>query len=173
MPSKSLLALGSLAKIRLVSMRWEHWVEDAKPEKFWAQGILNEIYSPRGIYLSISKPIPNFTICDSRNCYPQGSFAHGILQARILEWVAMPSSSGLPCPLQPQRSNPHLLCLRHWQMGSLPLATPDKFKNSIEGVKSGITEVEEWMSSKIEWYPRCVCPGVGLLGHLAVLFPVF
>ena len=23
------------------------------------------------------------------------------------------------------------------------------------------------------WFPRCVCPGVGLLGHMAVLFPVF
>ena len=23
------------------------------------------------------------------------------------------------------------------------------------------------------WFPRCVCPAVGLLGHVAVLFPVF
>ena len=23
------------------------------------------------------------------------------------------------------------------------------------------------------WFPRCVCPGVELLGHMAVLFPVF
>ena len=23
------------------------------------------------------------------------------------------------------------------------------------------------------WFPWCVCPGVGLLGHMAVLFPVF
>ena len=23
------------------------------------------------------------------------------------------------------------------------------------------------------WFPQCVCPGVGLLGHMAVLFPVF
>ena len=26
--------------------------------------------------------------------YPQGSSVHGILQARIVEWVAMPSSRG-------------------------------------------------------------------------------
>ena len=26
------------------------------------------------------------------DCSPPGSFVHGILQARILEWVAMPSS---------------------------------------------------------------------------------
>ena len=30
--------------------------------------------------------------CDSMNCKPPGFSAHGILQARILEWVAMPSS---------------------------------------------------------------------------------
>ena len=23
------------------------------------------------------------------------------------------------------------------------------------------------------WFPRCVCPEVGLLGHMAVLFPIF
>ena len=23
------------------------------------------------------------------------------------------------------------------------------------------------------WFPRCVCPGVGLLGHMAVLFPAW
>ena len=23
------------------------------------------------------------------------------------------------------------------------------------------------------WFPRCVCPAAGLLGHMAVLFPVF
>ena len=28
------------------------------------------------------------------DCSPPGSSAHGILQARILEWVAMPSSRG-------------------------------------------------------------------------------
>ena len=30
----------------------------------------------------------------SRGLYPPGSSVHGILQARVLEWVAMPSSRG-------------------------------------------------------------------------------
>ena len=34
------------------------------------------------------------TLCDSMNCSLPGSSVHGILQARILEWVAMPSSRG-------------------------------------------------------------------------------
>ena len=34
------------------------------------------------------------TLGDSMNCSLPGSSVHGILQARILEWVAMPSSRG-------------------------------------------------------------------------------
>ena len=32
------------------------------------------------------------TLCDPTDCRPPGPSVHGILQARILEWVAMPSS---------------------------------------------------------------------------------
>ena len=32
------------------------------------------------------------TLCDPMDCNPPGSSVHGILQARILEWAAMPSS---------------------------------------------------------------------------------
>ena len=38
------------------------------------------------------------TLCDSRYCSPPGSSVHGILQARLLEWVAMPSSRGSSQP---------------------------------------------------------------------------
>ena len=38
------------------------------------------------------------TLCDPMNCSPPGSSVHGILQARILEWVAIPSSGDLPDP---------------------------------------------------------------------------
>ena len=34
------------------------------------------------------------TLFKPRNCSPPGSWVHGILQVRILEWVAMPSSKG-------------------------------------------------------------------------------
>ena len=33
-------------------------------------------------------------LCDLMDCSPLGSSVHGILQARILEWVAIPFSSG-------------------------------------------------------------------------------
>ena len=35
------------------------------------------------------------TVCDSMDCSLPGSSVRGILQARILEWVAIPFSSGL------------------------------------------------------------------------------
>ena len=38
------------------------------------------------------------TLCDHMDYSPPGSSVHGILQARILEWVSMPSSRGSPDP---------------------------------------------------------------------------
>ena len=38
------------------------------------------------------------TLCDPMDCSPPGSSVHGILQARILEWVAIPFSRGSSQP---------------------------------------------------------------------------
>ena len=38
------------------------------------------------------------TLCDSTNCSPPGFSVRGILQARILEWVAMTSCRGFSSP---------------------------------------------------------------------------
>ena len=60
----------------------------------------------------------------SHFCLHPGSSIHGILQARILEWVAMPSSRGSS---QPKDWTAHLLCLLHctwilscWVTGEAP-----------------------------------------------------
>ena len=34
------------------------------------------------------------TLCNPMDCSPPGSSVHGILQVRILEWVAMPWGEG-------------------------------------------------------------------------------
>ena len=34
------------------------------------------------------------TVCDLMDCSPPSSSVHGVLPARILEWLAMPSSRG-------------------------------------------------------------------------------
>ena len=38
------------------------------------------------------------TLCDPMGYSPPGSSVHGVLQARILEWVAIPFSRDLPDP---------------------------------------------------------------------------
>ena len=38
------------------------------------------------------------TLCDAMDYSPPGSSVHGILQARILEWIVMPSSRGSSWP---------------------------------------------------------------------------
>ena len=38
------------------------------------------------------------TLCDPVDCSPPGYPVHGILQARTLEWVAIPFSRDLPDP---------------------------------------------------------------------------
>ena len=38
------------------------------------------------------------TLCDPMDCSPPGSSVHPVLQARVLEWVVMPSSRGSSQP---------------------------------------------------------------------------
>ena len=49
------------------------------------------------------------TVCDPTDCSPPGFSVHGILQARILEWIAIPFSRGTSQPRFPA-----------WQADSLP-----------------------------------------------------
>ena len=57
-----------------------------KPERNWSQGV--------GAKSLWSRP----TLCDPVNHSPPGSSVRGISQARILEWVAIPSSRGSSRP---------------------------------------------------------------------------
>ena len=57
------------------------------------------------------------TLCDPMDYSLPGSSVHGILQARTLEWVAMPFSRGSSLP----RDWICLFQLLRWQLGSLPL----------------------------------------------------
>ena len=55
---------------------------------------------PRNEYMCVHiKSLQSCMIlCDPMDCSPPGSSVHGILQARILEWLAMPSSRGSSQP---------------------------------------------------------------------------
>jgi len=42
--------------------------------------------------MSVLSDVSRLTLYDPLECSPPGSFVHGISQARILEWVAIPFS---------------------------------------------------------------------------------
>ena len=48
--------------------------------------------------VSVSVTQTSSTVCDPMDCSPAGSPVHGILQARILEWIAIPFSRGSSQP---------------------------------------------------------------------------
>ena len=50
------------------------------------------------VLCSARLPQPRPVLCDPMDCSPPGSLVHGILQTRILEWVAVPSSRGSSWP---------------------------------------------------------------------------
>ena len=110
------------------------------------------------------------TLCDPMDCSPPGSSIHEILQARILEWVAMPLSRG---SFQPRDRTDVSLCLLHQQPGSLPLAPPGKPANegghgfnpwsrkiphSVEQLSLGVTTSEP-MCCKY-WSPQALEPAL-------------
>ena len=57
------------------------------------------------------------TLCEPEDCSLPGPSVHGILQARILEWIVMPSFSGSSQPRDQTQALPHcrqiLYCLSH------------------------------------------------------------
>ena len=52
------------------------------------------------VYISLHACVLShiWLFCDPIDCSPPGPSIHGILQARILEWVAIPSPGDLPDP---------------------------------------------------------------------------
>ena len=58
------------------------------------------------------------TLCDPMDCSPPGSSIHGILQERILEWVAISFSRGSSWP-RDRTQVPHIACrlFTFWPIG--------------------------------------------------------
>ena len=94
----------------------------------WKQGFccflhpytLLEVLNPRTFLNTIPPVLVTqlcLTLCDSMDCSPLGSYVHMILQARILEWVAIPFTRKSSHPGTESRS-PAL------QADSLPSESP-------------------------------------------------
>ena len=86
-----------------------------KPHAFLWTSLRNHIPSWVCAQLLQSHP----TLCDPVDRSPPGSLVHGILQARIVEWVAMPSSRGSSRPGDWTRI---CLCLLHCKPILYPLS---------------------------------------------------
>ena len=86
------------------------------------------------------------TLCNPMDCSPPGSSVHGISQARIQEWVAIPSSRRSSRPRDQTCVSYFSLHLLQWQAGSLPLShlgspkvqlfTPHVLRCSVEALRS-------------------------------------
>ena len=58
---------------------------------------VKDFHGPKDIFTCVrDQSCP--TLCNPMDCSPPGSSVLGILLARILEWVTMPSSRGSSCP---------------------------------------------------------------------------
>ena len=71
----------------------------SSPSSLWAPGGWQEtLPEPNISYCCclVTKSCPS--LCDPKDCSPLGSSVHGILQARILEWVAVHFSRGSSWP---------------------------------------------------------------------------
>ena len=113
--------------------------KDSSPSEFYC--ILMEIIA--GVYaklLYLACP----TLCNPKGCSPSGSSVHGILQARILEWVAMLSSRVFSQPRDPTRIS-YVSCigrraLYHESHLGSPFMSRDELINRRGLVSHGIQE---------------------------------
>ena len=99
----------------------------------------NEI-SPHAVLCLVAQSC--LTLCDPMDCSPPDSSVHGILQAKILEWVAMPSLRGSSQPRIEPMSPP-------LQADSLLSEPPGKPKNT--GVGSLYLLQGIFTTQKLNW----------------------
>ena len=83
-------------------------------------------------------------LCDPMNCSPPGSSVHELLQARMLEWEAIPFSRGL---LNPENSSPS-----EFFTDSSPSEPPGKPKYMLN-----ISKLKEWGFFQITWSVFYLC----------------
>ena len=120
-------------------------------------------------------------LCNPMDYSPPGSSVHGILQARMLERVTVPSSRESSQP----RDWTHISYIYlHWQVSSLPLALPGKWLIKMKIIK--ISQKQEWRTTAYQYFQSCCCsvdqpcmilcdpmdcsmPGLPVLHHLPEL----
>ena len=123
-------------------------------------------------------------LCDPMDCSPPGSSVHGILRARILEWVTMPPPGDLPNPgiepmslMSPALAGGFFTTSTTWE-------DPGLSQTYCELCECRGTQSNEWFIEQIEqltvwWKPSglplfcsvaCLHPGLGI-GTYGILMP--
>ena len=102
------------------------------------------------------------TLCDPTDCSPPGSSVHGILRARILEWVAFPSPGDLPDPgIKPTSPAVAGRGLYHWDTWeALPKLSKPLLSEWLDGIfgKPGISVGSDgnlWGMTGLHTIPDC------------------
>ena len=109
------------------------------------------------------------TLCDPMDCSPPGSSVQGILQARILEWVALPSSRGSSSP----RDRTCISCIVDGFFSTEPQGKPwhdPKEKSSVTFDISWELQMtpDDQVSGVFSWLPppNCLLCPTHLLGKM-------
>ena len=107
----------------LMTVSWRTALKKQKPEEKVLKvfDCLGENVNMLSVCVSAQSLQSCLTLCDPMKCSQPVSLSMVILQARILEWVLIPSSRGSSWP----RDWTHVSYLLHWQAGSLPLVPPN------------------------------------------------
>ena len=81
------------------------------------------------------------TLCDPMDCSLPGSSVYGILQARILKWVAMPSSRGSSQPRDWNPGLPHYRWILYSALIKLSNAHPNLLNSIYESKCQSLLEI--------------------------------
>ena len=84
------------------------------------------------LYMRAMSPQSCPTLCNPMGCIPPGSSVRGILQARILEWVATSSSRGSSGPRDHTRIS-YVSCTGSWVL--ITSATSHMFVNFLKDIQ--------------------------------------
>ena len=104
------------------------------------------------------------TLCEATDCSPPSSAVHGILQARILEWVACPPPRDLPDPGIEPESPMSLVSLADFLLLSSYQGSPTILQDAVKlqlVIISYAKELGFWITGSrvIQWVaPEWVLP---------------
>ena len=105
----------------------------------WGLGLRCVSWRGAKVKVLVTQSCP--TLWEPRDCSPPGSSVHGILQARILEWVATSSPGDLPNPgiKLPSLASPALAGMYHCATWKASYSATHQPKSSLR-IVSGFTE---------------------------------